>query len=402
MPKALEILKTYWKYTAFKHPQETIINHIREENNVIALLPTGSGKSLCYQVPAMMSPGVCLVVSPLIALMNDQVASLIAKGIKALAITSANSQEEVINAFDNLKYGGYKFLYLSPEKLCTELIRQKIQELDINLLAVDEAHCISEWGHDFRPAYLKIAEIRELFPDIPVIALTATATPQVIKDIKDNLRIPDAHVITKSLLRDNLSLTFVNTEDIVHFLTRQLRDIQGVSIIYASSRKKTVELSQLLNNQGIKCSFYHGGMSHEEKKQAYTDWMTEKTPVIVATNAFGMGIDKDNVRVIIHVDLPFSLENYMQETGRAGRDGEKAYSYLINNANSLNLLKKFYKKSKLERTLVQKTYTDLYKEFQISPGELSKQLFDFNLQDFCTRYNHKRESAYNILKFLEN
>ena len=324
-----EVLHKYWNYTSFKGPQEEIISAVLSHKNVMALLPTGGGKSLCYQIPALIQDGVCLVVSPLIALMNDQVNSLKEKGIKAIAITSILRQEEVITAFDNLQYGNYKFLYLSPEKLQSELIQQKIKNLNINLIAIDEAHCISEWGHDFRPAYLKIPVIKELHPNTPIIGLTATATTRVLKDIIKNLNIPKTQLFKQSLVRKNLALNVINSDDYFYHIKKILNSSTLPSILYANSRKKVKEISDYLNKRNLKSTFYHGGLTNEEKQLSFSNWMQEKTLIMVATNAFGMGIDKENVQHIIHLDLPNSLENYMQEAGRAGRNENKAYSHIF-------------------------------------------------------------------------
>ena len=398
----IEVLKKYWKHSAFIPPQEEIISRVLENNHVVALLPTGAGKSVCYQIPALIRPGVCLVISPLIALMNDQVLSLKEKGIKAIALTSALSFDETIDAFDNLKYGGYKFLYISPEKLQSDFIQQKIRELDINLIAIDEAHCISEWGHDFRPAYLKILPVINMLEKVPVIALTATATSRVLSDITSYLDIADALIIKRSLIRNNLSLNVSNTEDTYRFLKELLGNNRSPAILYANSRKKVQEVSFFLNGQHIRSSYYHGGLGKSEKQKAYEHWMSEKTPVMVATTAFGMGIDKDNVNLIVHIDLPLSLENYIQEIGRAGRNGATAAAYLLNSSFARHSLEKRLQNELFDREKVKAVYRDLNRYYSIAHGEIPEAALEFDLQNFCRQYSLNLSNTYAILKFLEN
>ena len=396
-----EVLHKYWNYTSFKGPQEEIISTVLARKHVMAVLPTGGGKSICYQIPAMIQDGVCLVISPLIALMNDQVSALKEKGIKAIAITSILRQEEIITAFDNLQYGNFKFLYLSPEKLQSEFIQQKIKTLNINLIAIDEAHCISEWGHDFRPAYLKIPIIKELHPDTPIIGLTATATSSVLKDIIKNLNISNAQVFKQSLVRKNLALRVINSDDYFYHIKKIINNSKLPSILYANSRKKVKEISDYLNRNNFKSTFYHGGLSYEEKQLSFTNWMEEKLPIMVATNAFGMGIDKDNVQQIIHLDLPNSLENYMQEAGRAGRNENKAYSYIFATEHTIFNLKNRFSKGLVSVDLARKIYKDLNRYFQVAYGELSELYFEFNLADFCSHYGYHILQTYNAIKVLE-
>ncbi|MCF6347759.1 MAG: RecQ family ATP-dependent DNA helicase [Flavobacteriaceae bacterium] len=401
MVTALEVLQKYWKYTSFKKPQKEIIDLVLDTKNVIAVLPTGGGKSICYQVPGMIKEGVCLVISPLIALMNDQVSSLKEIGIKAIAITSALHQTEIINAFDNLLFGNYKFLYLSPEKLQSKLIQEKIKQLNINLIAIDEVHCISEWGHDFRPAYLKIPIIYELHPNTPVIGLTATATSTVLKDISKQLNIPDIKIIKQSLVRKNLALNVIKSEDFYYHIKQILNDTSFPSILYASSRKKVKSVSDYLNKNNFKSTFYHGGLSTDEKQLSFSNWMQEKTPIMVATNAFGMGIDKKNVQNIIHLDLPNSLENYMQEAGRAGRNENEAFSYIFASEHCISNLKKQFLKGKVSIEFAKNIYKTLNQYFQVSYGELPEQSFEFHLTDFCSHYSLNILQTYNTLKLLE-
>jgi ATP-dependent DNA helicase RecQ len=401
MATALEVLQKYWNHTSFKKPQEEIIDLVLDTNNIIALLPTGGGKSICYQVPGMIKEGVCLVISPLIALMNDQVSSLKEIGIKAIAITSALQQNEIIDAFDNLLFGDYKFLYLSPEKLQSKFIQEKIKQLNINLIAIDEVHCISEWGHDFRPAYLKIPVIYELHPNIPVIGLTATATSNVLKDIIKQLNIPDAKIIKQSLARKNLALNVIRSEDFYYHIKKILNNTALPSILYASSRKKVKSVSNYLNKNNFKSTFYHGGLSTEEKQLSFSNWMQEKTPIMVATNAFGMGIDKKNVQNIIHLDLPNSLENYMQEAGRAGRDENKAFSHIFASEHNISNLKRQFSKGKVSIEFSKNIYKTLNQYFQVANGELPKQHFEFHLTTFCSHYSLNVLQTYNTLKLLE-
>jgi ATP-dependent DNA helicase RecQ len=402
MTQPKEILQQYWGYESFRQPQEQVIESVLNGNDTIALLPTGGGKSLCYQIPGMLKEGVCLVVSPLISLMRDQVASLNKRGINAIALQSKLSVDEIVMLFDNLKFGNVKFLYLSPERLQSPLIIQKIKELTLNCIAVDEAHCISEWGHDFRPSYRQIKSIREYFPDTTVIALTATATKKVIEDIRVNLELKDTKIFKKSFFRDNLAYQVFSLENKLDRLFRILTKNPHPTIIYVSSRKKTEELANYINTKGFNTVSYHGGMSTEDKQSSFDLWMSEERPIIVATNAFGMGIDKPNVRVVVHMDLPYSIENYIQEAGRGGRDGNKAFSVVLQNENDISI----YKKNTVEKipdlSEIKEVHKRLYKHFQIAKGEKVETGFDFNLQEFCDRYQFKSAKTTNILHILKN
>jgi ATP-dependent DNA helicase RecQ len=402
MSNSLEILKKYWNYDSFRHPQEEIILSVINKKDTIALLPTGGGKSICFQIPILLKEGICIVVSPLIALMNDQVNSLIRKGIKAVALTSKLSENEIVNIFDNLQFGGFKFLYLSPEKLQSEFIKEKLRHINIQLIAVDEAHCISEWGHDFRPAYLNIHLIRELHPDIPIIALTASATEKVTNDIVTNLKLNNTSIIKKSFYRKNLAYQIFTVEDKLFRLQQILNKVKGPKIIYTNTRKKTVEISTQLNQLNFNTTFYHGGMTMDEKIKSYEDWMSESKPIIVATNAFGMGIDKSNVRAVIHINLPQSIENYMQEAGRGGRDGKKAFSIVLKNENDTYDLIKITKASIAPVKFIKEVYLKLNQYFHISYGELSHENFEFNLSDFCKVYKLPIVVTYNSLKTLDH
>ncbi|HKJ07401.1 MAG TPA: RecQ family ATP-dependent DNA helicase, partial [Flavobacteriaceae bacterium] len=321
MNTPIEILKKYWKYSQFKPTQEAVIKSVLASKNTLALLPTGAGKSVCYQLPTLLLDGVCIVVSPLIALMQDQVFSLQKKGIKAIALTSDLNNENLITAFDNLKFGGYKFLYLSPEKLQSDLVQEKLSELNVSLIAIDEAHCISEWGHDFRPSYLRIHKILEIHPKATVIALTATATKPVLNDIQKQLKISNFTVFNSSFYRNNISYSILQKENVYATLLQQISTVKESIIVYVGTRKATKEISKYLNENNYKSNFYHGGLTFEEKQAVLNNWLANNVNIIVATNAFGMGIDKPDVRLVIHLNIPNSIENYIQEAGRAGRDG---------------------------------------------------------------------------------
>ncbi|MFD1316353.1 RecQ family ATP-dependent DNA helicase [Namhaeicola litoreus] len=396
------VLQTIWKHEEFRTPQREIIESVLQKNDVIALLPTGAGKSICYQIPAVISEGICLVISPLIALMNDQINGLEKKGIKAMVLSAQMSFKDTIRAFDNLKFGNYKLLYLSPEKLQSDIIQEKLKELHLTFIAIDEAHCISEWGHDFRPSYLRLFFLKETFPSTSIIALTATATKRVIADIESHLKLKKPVVFKESHFRRNLSLNVVKTEDIKTALIHILKKYNEPSIVYVSSRKKTVDLSNFLNHQKISASYFHGGMTQEEKKMAYETWIHEKALVMVATNAFGMGIDKSNVRVVIHVDIPASIENYLQESGRAGRDSKSAYAFLLYNNSSIQTFKQILQNGFITKEDCKKVYKNLMSNYQIANGENPENVYDFNLQEFCNTYNLPILNTFNVLTFFEN
>ncbi len=401
METPIEMLKKHWGHNAFRHPQEEIISSILNGDDALVLLPTGGGKSICFQIPTLVNDGVCIVVSPLIALMNDQVKNLSTINIKAIALTSKLTQDEVIVAFDNLQFGNYKFLYLSPEKLQSELIQQKIKQLNVQLIAIDEAHCISEWGHDFRPSYLNISILREFFPQVPMIALTASATEKVAKDIVGNLGLSSPKIFKKSFLRKNLSYQVFEVEDKLYKVEQILKKVNGSKIIYTNSRKSTIEISAQLNYLGYKTNFYHGGMNYDTKLQHYEDWLSEKTPIIVATNAFGMGIDKPDVRAIIHYNLPQSVENYLQEAGRGGRDGKKSYSVILKNKTDISNTQTRLKKTLPTIEFIKQTYFNLNQFFQIAYGEISEKKYGFNLSEFCEIYKTPAVITFNALKILE-
>ena len=397
-----ELLKKYWGFSEFRPQQEEIISSVLKQKDVIALLPTGGGKSICFQIPALAEAGICLVISPLIALMQDQIESLSKKGIKATSIPSGTSQDEMITLFDNIKFGGYKFLYISPERLQSFFIQQKIKALPIHLIAIDEAHCISEWGHDFRPSYRNIKTLRTLKPEVPFIALTATANEKVIEDISSNLDLNEPEVFKKSFFRENLAYQIFTVEDKLQRILQIFTKTKAPAIVYVNSRNKTVQIAAFLNANNFKSSFYHAGLSTLEKKNSFENWMTEKTPIIVATNAFGMGIDKANVGIVIHLDLPGSIENYVQETGRAGRNNKKSFAVLLFNKSDIVIFKERLEKTALSIKEIKEIHQKLYQYFRISLGELIEESFPFNLLEFCRKYNFSSLKVGAALKILSN
>ncbi|MEN8856983.1 MAG: RecQ family ATP-dependent DNA helicase [Flavobacteriaceae bacterium] len=396
-----DILLKYWGYNSFRASQEAIIDKVLENKDVLALLPTGGGKSLCYQVPALAREGICLVISPLISLMKDQIENLDSKGIKASTIKSKSSIDDIVALFDNLKYGYSKFLYLSPERLQSEFILQKIKEIPINLIAIDEAHCISEWGHDFRPSYRHIKKIREIVPDVTMIALTATATKKVIEDIVTNLALKNVSVFKKSFYRDNLAYQIFTHENKLGRLEQIFKKNPFPTIVYVNSRRKTEEISNFITSKGFSSTFYHGGMSAEYKSKAFEEWMKEEKIIMVATNSFGMGIDKPNVKIVIHLDLPNSIENYVQEAGRGGRNGEKSFSVVLQNENDILS----YKRNTLENIPtvkeIKEVHQKLYQYFQVAKGEKPVTTFDFNFLAFCQLYKLEQKKTSNIIQILK-
>jgi len=400
MPEAQEILLKYWKHDSFRPLQKEIINSVLDGQDTFALLPTGGGKSICFQVPAMMQKGICLVVSPLIALMKDQVANLQKREIKAIALTGGIHTEEIIDLLDNCQYGNYKFLYLSPERLQSDWILERIKNLPINLIAIDEAHCVSQWGHDFRPAYLKISELKKFFPKIPFLALTATATPRVIEDIKTELGLKDPILFQQSFERKNIAYMVFEVEDKLYRTEQILRKNPQPSIIYVRNRKSCLNISTQLQSLGFKATYYHGGLSAKEKDKNMHLWMSEQAQVIVATNAFGMGIDKDNVKTVIHTQLPENIENYYQESGRAGRNGEKAFSVLLFNNSDANQTEQQFLSVLPDKKFLKLMYVKLCNYFQIAYGEGLDDSFSFKLNHFCHKYDFPTLKTYNALQFL--
>jgi ATP-dependent DNA helicase RecQ len=402
MITAKEIIQEYWNYSTFREPQEEIINAVLEKKDIIALLPTGGGKSICFQVPALVKEGVCIVISPLIALMDDQVENLNKRNIKATTIKYGSSQNDIITLFDTIKFGNFKFLYISPERLQSPFIQQKIQELTVSFVAIDEAHCISEWGNDFRPSYRNIKILKELIPGVNFIALTATANTIVLKDIAENLELENPQVFRKSFERENLAYQVFTVEDKLLKLEQIFTKTKKPAIVYVTSRKRTEEISNFLNAKKYKSSFYHAGLSAKEKQLSFDNWMTEKTPIIVSTNAFGMGIDKPNVGIVVHFDLPFSIENYIQESGRAGRNGNKSFAVLFKNENDIAVYKKQVKKALPSITEIKEVHRQLYQYFRIAKGEIIDNFYSFNLLEFSKIYNFTAVKVDVILNILSN
>ena len=402
MENAVEILKKYWGYDSFRPLQQEIINSILEGNDTLALMPTGGGKSICFQVPAMMKEGLCLVISPLIALMKDQVANLKQKGIPALSIYSGMSYIEVIKTLKNAVYGNFKFLYVSPERLETDLFLEYFTSLNINLLTVDEAHCVSQWGYDFRPPYLRIASIRNSLPNVPVLALTASATIEVQNDVCDKLAFKNKYEkFQQSFERSNLSYSVFNPSSKQNKLIEILKKVNGSGIVYCKSRKRTREIEELLNFNGIKSSHYHAGLSNEVRNTRQEEWINNKTRIMACTNAFGMGIDKPDVRTVVHYDVPDALENYYQEAGRAGRDGKKAYAVLFFNEQEIKDLKKQSSVRFPDIATIKSVYASLVNYFQLPAGTGEDLSFDFEISDFVKKFKLDTLTTNNVLKILE-
>ncbi|MBK8601075.1 MAG: RecQ family ATP-dependent DNA helicase [Flavobacterium sp.] len=401
MSEAIQILQKYWKHNDFRVPQEEIINAVLSGHDTFALLPTGGGKSICFQVPAMINKGMALVISPLVALMKDQVANLQKLDIKAIALTGGISTEEMIDLLDNCQFGNYKFLYLSPERLQSDWILDRIKNLPINLIAIDEAHCVSQWGHDFRPAYLKISELKTHFPKIPFIALTASATPRVQEDIIALLGLEKPHIFQKSFARENIAYMVFDVEDKLFRMSQILEKNPEPSIIYVRNRKSCVDTQLQLQQLGFTATYYHGGLTSKEKDKNMKMWINEEVQVIVATNAFGMGIDKPNVRTVIHSQLPENLENYYQESGRAGRNGEKAFAIILTSPADIFQAKDQSVHTLPDKKFVLEMYIKLCNYFQIAYGEGIDEKFSFNLNAFCVRYGFPTLKTYNALQFLD-
>ncbi|MFD1095759.1 RecQ family ATP-dependent DNA helicase [Salegentibacter chungangensis] len=401
MQEALHILKKYWGYDEFRPLQWPIISDLLEKKDIIALLPTGGGKSVCFQVPALLQPGICIVVSPLIALMEDQVSSLHKNGIKAMAVTGGISYDDLDKKLDNCIYGNYKFLYLSPERLQQELVQERIKQMDVNLIAVDEAHCISQWGHDFRPAYRNINKLKELLPETPLAALTATATPEVVKDIKKELELEGSVLHKKSFARPNIAYNVLKAEDKFYRLSRLLKSKSETAIIYVRSRKATIDISEHLNKEGYRALAFHGGLKNEEKSKRLNMWLANESYIMVATTAFGMGIDKPDVRQVIHLNLPESLESYFQEAGRAGRDGKPAAASIITSTSDIPVLKNQFLASLPDVKDIKQVYRKLNSYFQIAFGEGEQTTENFNFSDFCEQYSFNALKTYNCLQVLD-
>jgi ATP-dependent DNA helicase RecQ len=396
-----EILKQYWGYSQFRPPQDKIIEAVMNKHDVVAILPTGGGKSVCFQVPALMQEGICLVITPLIALMQDQVKQLKQLGIAAVSIHSGMHKREIDITLDNCVYGNNKFLYLSPERLQTELFQERVKKMNVNLVAIDEAHCISQWGYDFRPPYLQIAELRKVKPNVPFIALTASATRLVKEDIISKLELKSAEVFQKSFARDNLSFVVRKTETKEKKLLEVLRKVSGPAIVYVRSRKATVTLSKFLEKSGISATYYHAGLNHAERMTRQDEWISNQSRVMVATNAFGMGINKADVRVVVHMDLPENLESYYQEAGRAGRDGNRSYAAIIFHEVDVLGLRSKVKQSQPDMDQLKIVYQALANYYQIALGSSQGESYDFEIDTFCKKFDMKSVTVYPVLKKLE-
>ena len=395
-----QLLKQYWGYDSFRGIQEEIINSISENKDTLGLMPTGGGKSITFQVPALAKDGLCLVITPLIALMKDQVQNLRKRGIKALSIYSGMSRQDIITTLENCIFGNYKFLYISPERLDTEIFRTKLRKMKVSMITVDESHCISQWGYDFRPAYLKIAEIRELLPDVPVLALTATATPEVVKDIQARLHFRRENVFRMSFERSNLAYIVRKTDNKTGELLHILRSMPGSAIVYVRNRRRTKEINELLNNEDITADFYHAGLDDATKDIRQHRWQSGESRVMVATNAFGMGIDKPDVRIVIHMDLPDSIEAYFQEAGRAGRDGQKAYAVILYAKADKTTLHKRIPDTFPEKEYIKDVYEHLQYYYQMAMGDGLDCVREFNIEDFCRKFKYFPVPVDSALKIL--
>ena len=400
MNKYQEILKQYWGYDSFRDLQEEIITSIGEGKDTLGLMPTGGGKSITFQVPALAQEGICIVITPLIALMKDQVQNLRKREIKALAIYSGMTRQEILTALENCIFGNYKFLYISPERLDTEIFRTKLRSIKVSMITVDESQCISQWGYDFRPAYLKIAEIRELLPEVPVLALTATATPEVVTDIQARLKFREGNVFRMSFERKNLAYIVRKTDNKTKELLYILQRISGSAIIYVRNRRRTKEITELLMNEGITADFYHAGLDNAVKDLRQKRWQSGEVRVMVATNAFGMGIDKPDVRIVLHLDLPDSPEAYFQEAGRAGRDGEKAYAVILYSKSDKTTLHKRVVDTFPDKEYILNVYEHLQYYYQMAMGDGFQCIREFNLEEFCRKFKYFPVPVDSALKIL--
>ena len=386
--KFQSILQKYWGYPDFRGIQRNIIESIASGRDTLGLMPTGGGKSITFQVPALAQEGVCIVITPLIALMKDQVLHLKERGILADAIYADKSRSEILQTLDNTIFGGVKILYVSPERLASEMFQTKLRHIHVSFITVDEAHCISQWGYDFRPSYLQIADIREMKPGVPILALTATATPEVVEDIQEKLHFSEKNVFKMSFERKNLAYVVREAEDKQNEMIHILQSVGGSAIIYARSRKRTKEMAQLLSQQGITATFYHAGLDPDVKDQRQKAWQKDEVRVMCATNAFGMGIDKPDVRMVIHIDCPDSLEAYFQEAGRAGRDGQKSYAVLLYNKHDELKLSKRVEDTFPQKELIQDIYEHLAYFYQIGVGSGQGKTFEFDIEKFCVTYKY--------------
>lgn len=395
-----EILRQYWGYSSFRPLQEEIVEAVGQGRDTLALMPTGGGKSITFQVPALAKDGICLVITPLIALMKDQVENLKSRNIKALSIHSGLRRDEISIALDNCVFGDYKFLYLSPERLTTELFKVRVQQMNVNLIAVDEAHCISQWGYDFRPSYLRIAEIRELLPETPILALTATATPQVAQDIMEQLKFREKNLLSKSFERKNLVYVVRKTEDKHKELLRILNKVHGSGVIYVRNRKKARDISDILIKNGISADYYHAGLKFETRMKKQEDWQNDLTRIVVSTNAFGMGIDKADVRIVVHMDLPDSPEAYFQEAGRAGRDEKKAWAILLFSPADEKQVQKRIDVNFPDFETIREIYRALFNHLQIPIGGGKGTSYDFILGEFLAKYKFNALTVSSVLNIL--
>ncbi len=399
--KFQEILRTYWGYPDFRGIQRDIIESISQGKDTLGLMPTGGGKSITFQVPALAQDGVCIVITPLIALMKDQVSHLKERGILADAIYADKSRSEIIQTLENCIFGGVKILYVSPERLSTDIFQTKLRHIKVSFITVDEAHCISQWGYDFRPSYLKISDIRKLKPGTPILALTATATPEVVDDIQNQLQFSEKNVFKMSFERKNLAYIVRITTDKHGEMVHILKCVQGSAIVYVRSRRRTKEIAEILNKNGIPATFYHAGLDPAVKDERQRDWQEDQIRVMVATNAFGMGIDKPDVRMVIHIDCPDSLEAYFQEAGRAGRDGNKSYAVLLYDASDERKLTKRINDTFPEKELIRDIYEHLAYFFQIGVGSGCGKTFEFNIEKFSYIYKYYPTKVDAALRILE-
>jgi ATP-dependent DNA helicase RecQ len=401
MQTALHILEKYWNHNAFRIPQEEIINSVLEGKDTFGLMPTGGGKSICFQVPALMKEGICIVISPLVALMNDQVQDLQKRNIKAIALTGGIRTEEIITLLDNCEFGNYKFLYLSPERFQSDWILDRIKSLPVNLIAIDEAHCVSQWGHDFRPAYLKISHLKSCFPKVPFLALTASAKQNVLDDVILQLGLQLPATFKKSFARKNIAYMVFEVEDKLYRASQILKKNPEPSVIYVRNRKSCSETALQLQSLGFKSTYYHGGLSMKEKMNNMNLWMDEKVQIMVATNAFGMGIDKSNVKTVIHIHLPESIESYYQESGRAGRNEEKAFGIILTSPSDKIQAQSQFINILPDKKFLTKIYIKLCNYFQIAYGEGIDEQFSFNLNHFCQKYDLLTLKTFNAIQFLD-
>jgi ATP-dependent DNA helicase RecQ len=397
-----QILIKYWGYTNFRPLQKEIIESVITGNDTLALLPTGGGKSICFQIPSLIQDGICIIITPLISLMHDQVRHLKSKGIKTVSINSEKSLQEIEIALGNCINGNYKFLYISPERLEMKLVQNSINKMNVNLITVDEAHCITEWGYDFRPSYLKISKIRELKPNVPILALTATATEDIIDDIQNKLKFKKNNLLKATFKRDNLSYVIIESKNKKNKLLNILEHFKSSAIVYTKSRKETEAISMFLKDNKISSDYYHAGLEIKIRERKQELWYNGQIRVMVATNAFGMGINKENVRVVIHLNIPYSIESYFQQVGRAGRDGKLAYAILIKQKDEINNLKKFLLNKFPTEDEIRTCYQKIADNFHIAVDTGYGKSFNFEIISFCRRYNLELYKTYNIIKHLEN